>query len=312
MPEYPDIKLHLPPIMEIIDFIEREGFTRIHVSTPGTLGLLAIFIAKLMDIPISSTYHTNFPQYLMSLTNDVFLENLSWKYIIWFYNQTEEVLVPSKSTQNQIIEKGLSREKVKPLLRWVDTETFSPKKRNPRIWEKYNLDGEVKLLYVGRISKEKNLELLADAFIALIKSGFHSYLIFAGDGPYRRDLESKLAGLPVQFTGFLTGEELTTLYASSDVFVFPSATDTFGNVVLEAQASGLPVIVSDEGGPKELMIPDETGYVIKANDKSALVSTMMLFIKDREKMKTMGERARQFIEAVPINPEDMYRAILRA
>ena len=132
-----------------------------------------------MDIPISSTYHTDFPQYVMSLTNDVFLEDISWKYIIWFYNQTEEVLVPSKSTQNQIIEKGLSPEKVKPLLRWVDTETFSPKKRNSRIWEKYNMDGEVKLLYVGRISKEKNLELLADVFTALIESGFHSYLILS-------------------------------------------------------------------------------------------------------------------------------------
>ena len=312
LPEYPEIKLHLPPILEILDFIEKEGFTRIHVSTPGTLGLLAIFIAKLMDIPVSSTYHTDFPQYVMSLTNDVFLADMSWKYIIWFYNQTEEVLVPSKSTQKQIIEKGLSPEKVKPLLRWVDTETFSPQKRNSRIWEKYNMNGEVKLLYVGRISKEKNLELLADVFTALIESGFHSYLIFVGDGPYRRDLENKLAGFPVQFTGFLTGEELATLYASSDVFVFPSTTDTFGNVVLEAQASGLPVIVSDEGGPKELMIHNETGYIIKANDKSALVNTLILFIKDREKIKTMGEKARQFIETRPIRPEDMYRAILRS
>ena len=94
----------------------------------------------------------------------------------------------------------------------------------------------------------------------------------------------------MQFTGFLTGEELATLYASSDVFVFPSTTDTFGNVVLEAQASGLPVIVSDEGGPKELMIHNETGYVIKANDKSALVNTLMLFIKDREKSKPWEKR----------------------
>lgn len=167
------------------------------------------------------------------------------------------------------------------------------------------MDGEVKFLYVGRLSREKNLGLLADAFINVIKAGFRSYLIIVGDGPYRSNLENKLEGYPVLFTGFLVGEELSAIYASSDVFVFPSATDTFGNVVLEAQASGLPVIVSDEGGPKELMIHNETGYVVKANDRSALVNTLVSLIKDREKIKIMGERARQFVEANTKSPEDM-------
>jgi len=305
LPEYPELIMYFPPILDVIDYIEREGFTRIHVSTPGTLGLLALFIAKLMDIPVSATYHTDIPQYVMSLTNDEFLENMSWKYVIWFFNQMEEVLVPSKSTQDQIIEKGISPEKVKPLWTWVDTKIFSPIKRDSRIWEKYKMDGEVKFLYVGRVSKEKNLELLADAFINIIKTGLHCSLIITGDGPYRCELERKLEGYPALFTGFLTGEELTTLYASSDVFVFPSATDTFGIVILEAQASGLPVIVSDEGGPKELMIHNETGYVVKANDRSALVNTLILLIKDREKIKVMGERARKFIETRDRNPEDM-------
>jgi glycosyltransferase involved in cell wall biosynthesis len=112
----------------------------------------------------------------------------------------------------------------------------------------------VKFLYVGRVSREKNLQLLADAFIELTDAGFSSNLIIVGDGAFRNDLERMLQGYPVLFTGFLSGDELSAVYASADVFVFPSATDTFGNVVLEAQASGLPVIVSDEGGPKELMI----------------------------------------------------------
>ncbi len=309
--DYPDLTLYIPPTLDVLDYFDQEGFTRIHVSTPGTVGLLALFIARLMDIPISATYHTNIPQCVMSFSGDAVVEKVAWHYVVWFYNQMDEVLVPSKSTQDQIIEKGISPEKIKPLLRWVDVDAFSPKKRNPHVWEKYNLNGAIKFLYVGRVSKEKNLDLLAQAFIDTIKAGFFSYLIIVGDGPIKIELEGKLKGYPVVFTGYLTGEELSTLYASSDVFVFPSTFDTFGNVVLEAQASGLPVIVSDKGGPQELMIPNETGYVIKANDKAALVGVLTFLITNVETMKTMGEKARQFIETKAMRPEDMYSAIFQ-
>ncbi len=120
-------------------------------------------------------------------------------------------------------------------------------KKDPYLWRRYGLDDSVKFLYVGRVSKEKNLEVLAMSFTAIVDAGNVCCLIIAGDGPFRKELELLLQGYPVLFTGFLSGEELHTTYASSDVFVFPSTTDTFGNVVLEAQASGLPVIVSDEG-----------------------------------------------------------------
>ncbi len=309
--DYPDLTLHFPPTLDVLDYFDQEGFTRIHVSTPGTVGLLALFIARLMNMPISATYHTDIPQGVMSFSNDAVVEKVAWNYVIWFYNQMDEVLVPSKSTQNQIIEKGLSPEKIKPLLRWVDVDAFSPKKRNPQVWEKYNLNKAIKFLYVGRVSKEKNLELLANAFIDTIKAGLAGYLIIVGDGPFRSELESTLKGYPVVFTGYLTGEELSTFYASSDVFVFPSTFDTFGNVVLEAQASGLPVIVSDKGGPKELMIPNETGYIIKANDKSALVGALTSLVTNVETIKTMGEKARQFIETKAMRPEDMYSAIFQ-
>ncbi len=126
LPEYPDLKLHFPPILDVIDYFEKEEFTRIHVSTPGTLGLLSLFIAKLMYMPISGTYHTDIPQYVKSLTNDTFLENVAWNYMIWFYNLMEEVMVPSSSTRQQLVQKGLAAGKAKPLPRWVDTDIFSP------------------------------------------------------------------------------------------------------------------------------------------------------------------------------------------
>lgn len=311
LPEYPDLRLHFPPILDVIDYFEKEGFTRIHVSTPGTLGLLGLFIAKLMETPISGTYHTDIPQYVRCLTNDVFLEDVAWNYMIWFYNQMAEVMVPSASTRRQLIEKGLPSEKAKPLPRWVDTELFSPAKRDMNIWKKYGLNSGAKFLYVGRVSKEKNLETLSDAFIEIVDAGFHCHLIISGDGPYKKELENRLLKYPVIFTGFLTGDELHTIYASSDVFVFPSNTDTFGNVVLEAQASGLPVIVSDEGGPKELMIDGETGIVVRANDKGRLADAMVYFLKDNDKISNIGKKARSFVETRKIDINAAYSTILQ-
>lgn len=312
LPEYPELKLHFPPVLDVIDAFEGGGFTRIHVSTPGTMGLLGLAIAKLMDVPIAATYHTDIPQYVKSLTNDSFLENTAWNFIIWFYNQMDEVLVPSRSTQDQLIEHGLSPEKVRPLPRWVDTEAFTPARRNEKVLSSDGTSEYCRIfLFVGRISREKNLELLADAFKDIIGAGFDASLVLVGDGPYREELEKKLHGYPVLFTGFLQGEELATMYASSDVFVFPSTTDTFGNVVLEAQASGIPVIVSDEGGPKELMVPGETGFVVKANGRAELSRAMAYFLYNQELSKSMGERARRFIESKAPNPGEVYDTILR-
>jgi glycosyltransferase involved in cell wall biosynthesis len=312
LPEYPELRLHFPPILDVIDAFERGGFTKVHVSTPGTMGLLGLVIAKLMDVPIAATYHTDIPQYVGRLTNDLFLESTAWNFIIWFYNQMDEVMVPSKSTRDQLVERGLAPEKVRPLPRWVDTDAFTPTRRNPELWRSYGMNGEIKFLYVGRLSKEKNLGLLTDAFTDIIQAGFLSRLVIVGDGPYRDELEKKLHGYPVLFTGFLHGEELATMYASSDVFVFPSTTDTFGNVVLEAQASGIPVIVSDEGGPKELMVPGETGFVVKANDRAELSRAMAYFLYNPELSKSMGEHARRFIESKAPDPGEVYSTILKA
>jgi glycosyltransferase involved in cell wall biosynthesis len=168
--------------------------------------------------------------------------------------------------------------------------------RDEFFWKGYGMREGIKFLYVGRVSREKNLELLADAFKEIVKLGLPVQLAIIGDGPYRKDLEKKLDGYPATFTGFLEGEELAKGYASADVFVFPSTTDTFGNVVLEAQASGLPVIVSDEGGPKELIKEGNTGFIVKAGDKDDLFNAMLFFLQDEKLMHAMGQNARIFTE----------------
>jgi glycosyltransferase involved in cell wall biosynthesis len=221
-------------------------------------------------------------------------------------------MVPSASTSKQLIEKGLAADKVRPLPRWVDTEVFTPIKKDPYLWTRLGLDGSVRFLYAGRVSREKNLALLSEAFKAFIESGIAGNLIIVGDGPYRNEMEEELKGYPVAFTGFLAGEELCVAYASSDVFIFPSTTDTFGNVVLEAQASGLPVIVSDEGGPKELMKVGITGLTIKAHDQKALVDAMRFFVEDRTLVDTMGKNARHFTEINGTDAANAYSTILKS
>jgi len=313
LPEYPELKLDFPPILDVMDYVEREGFTRIHVSTPGTVGLLGLLIARLMDIPVVGTYHTDIPQYVLSLTNDEFLEKAAWNYMIWFYGQMEEVMVPSIGTRDQLMSRGLPTEKMQPLPRWVDTEIYSPELRNPTFWKSRGLGlGSAVLLYVGRVSREKGLDVLVRSFRELVDSGNGVALAVIGDGPYREEMEAELSGYPVLFTGYLSGNQLQTGYASADLFVFPSATDTFGNVVLEAQASGLPVIVSDEGGPRELMLDGDTGLVFKAGNAAELSAAIRGVVSDRDTMVQMGRNARKFtLEKAP-DKEQVYSTILNS
>ncbi len=265
LPEYPELKLNFPPILDVMDFIEREGFTRIHISTPGTVGLLGLLIARMMNIPVAGTYHTDIPQYVRSLTNDEFLEQAAWSYMIWFYSQMEEVMVPSAGTREQLHSRGLPPERMKPLPRWVDTDSLLAGDAQPELLEesrrRFRQDGAA--LCGARLPRKgagnagrapsgnwlRRARRLRSPSSATVRTGMK----------WKHRLQGIRRCLPATWHG----EQLQRGYASADLFVFPSATDTFGNVVLEAQASGLPVIVSDEGGPRELMIDGETGVVFR-------------------------------------------------
>jgi glycosyltransferase involved in cell wall biosynthesis len=247
-----------------------------------------------------------------SLTNDEFLEQAAWNYMIWFYGQMEEVMVPSVGTREQLVARGLPPERMKPLPRWVDTDTYSPEMRHPTFWKSRGAGlGRLVLLYVGRVSREKGLKMLVDAFRERVEAGMTIALAVIGDGPYREEMEAALAGYPALFTGYLAGEQLQRGYASADLFVFPSATDTFGNVVLEAQASGLPVIVSDEGGPRELMVDGETGLVFRAGSTGALAAAITYMVSDPQRITSMGCNARRFTLDKAPDSNETYSTILQ-
>jgi glycosyltransferase involved in cell wall biosynthesis len=294
LPEYELQKLSFPPILRMLDYIQREGFSEIIISTPGPIGLTALLAAKMLNLQTSGIYHTDFPQYVRILTDDSFLESVAWRFMQWFYGQLDTVFVNSEEYRRSWITRGFAPEKLKILPRGLDTTLFTPERRDPSFWEKFGeRNGAVRLLYVGRISKEKDLDVLAQAYRQLRGEGLPVQLYVVGEGPYQESLNNTLP--EAVFPGYLRGTELATAYASADIFVFPSTTDTFGNVVIEAQASGIPVIVSDTGGPKELVEENVNGLVTKSHDAADLTRAIRELVTDDNKRAQMSRQARQAV-----------------
>lgn len=294
LPEYELQKLSFPPILQMLDYVQRERFTEIIISTPGPVGLTALLAAKMLNLQTSGIYHTDFPQYIRILTEDSFLESVAWRYMHWFYGQLDTVFVNSEEYKQSWIKRGFDPAKLKILPRGLDTGLFHPGQHNSAFFEKFGAsNGEVRLLYVGRISREKDLDLLADAYRRLRKEGLPVQLFVVGHGPYSKAFAKSLPD--AFFTGYLKGAELAAAYASADIFVFPSTTDTFGNVILEAQASGLPVVVSDSGGPKELVMDKANGLITKSHDVEDLTDAIRTLVTNRALRQRMASAARESV-----------------
>lgn len=297
LPEYNQQELVYPPALEIINWLEEETIDEVIISTPGPVGLAALAAAKLLKLKVRGIYHTDFPQYVRHLADDEHMEDLTWRYMGWFYTSMDRIAVPSQAYLDRLTQRGFDREKLYVMPRGVDLERFNPDKRDENFWHQFNLNGEFKFFYAGRISKEKNLVNLLDAFRSLESDRrFSAKLVLAGDGPDLNELKQEYANEQILFTGRLNGEALSQAYASADFFVFPSLTDTFGNAVLEAHACGLPAIVSEEGGPCEIVRSHNSGLVVDARSPAALAEALRTVRSDGalrgELKKGALERAR--------------------
>jgi glycosyltransferase involved in cell wall biosynthesis len=205
LPEYELQKLSFPPILQMLDYIQREKFTEIIISTPGPVGLTALLAAKMLNLQTSGIYHTDFPQYVRILTEDSFLESMAWRYMHWFYGQLDTVFVNSEEYRQSWIKHGFDPAKLKILPRGLDTELFTPARREAAFWEKFGAaNGQIRLLYVGRISREKDLDILADAYRRLRNDGLPVQLFVVGHGPHSEKFAQSLPG--AVFTGYLRGK----------------------------------------------------------------------------------------------------------
>jgi glycosyltransferase involved in cell wall biosynthesis len=294
IPGYESQRITVPPLAQVLEHCERERYSEILISTPGPLGLAGLAAGKLLGIPVAGIYHTDFPLYVRHLAGSAALEDMTWAYMRWFYGRMDKLYVGSRCYRDVLARQGFALSRLALLPRGVDAAFFNPAKREPHFWKRWDRFGAApgfKFLYVGRVSREKNLDALLAAFDAFLASGRAAQLAVVGDGPYLEELARRHRRPEILFTGFLHGEDLARAYAGADLFVFPSATDTFGNVVLEAQASGLAAIVSHQGGPQELVAPLNAGLVVDMGRPGELARAMIRLHDDGGLRQEMAARA---------------------
>lgn len=267
LPFYPELKFNFfrPLFMKRLSEFRPDV---IHVVDPVVLGATGLAAARVLNVPIVSSYHTNLAAYCEHF-GFPFLTEVMWSYNRLIHNQCTLTFCPSPSTAIMLRKQGFERVRIWP--RGADTRLFQPERRSQELrasWlaERTEPQDKVILLYVGRVSWEKNLRLLLQAY----KGMDHRYchLVIVGDGPAHDEMQQELEGVPATFTGYLTGEALATAYASADIFAFPSRTETFGQVVLEAMASGLPVAGLQAEGVCDLVKPEVNGLLFHPRDLS--------------------------------------------
>lgn len=268
---YSECRLAIPNPREIKQALDEFKPTLIHIATPFNLGLFGVHYGKKHGIPMIASYHTNFDDYL-EYYHLTFLKKWIWKYMYWFHRSFEKVYVPSESTKEKLVSNNIHHE-IEVWGRGVNHQLYSPAKRsNVFFREQFQIKEKNILLYVGRIAPEKDIRIVLETFYSLperIKKETH--LVIVGDGPLFRMLSEQHQS-NITWTGFLEGEQLAQVYASSDLFLFPSPTETFGNVVLEALSSGLPVIGANAGGIQHLVTDGVNGYLCEPKNVQAFVS----------------------------------------
>ncbi|HMD56086.1 MAG TPA: glycosyltransferase [Solirubrobacteraceae bacterium] len=268
VPFYEGLKIGVPSLPATVQALADGCYEAIHVCSPGPAGIVTALLARAMGLPLIGSYHTELSAYAGLRSGDQRLAGAMAGAVAALYGACDVVLSPSPASDRALSAIGIPPERV---LRWdrgVDTSRFDPSLRDADL-----LPGAINVLYAGRITREKGADLLVESFLRAHARDPRLHLVLAGGGPEQERVRERL-GERATFLGWLAGEELARAYASADVFVFPSATDTFGQVVLEAQASGLPVVAVDRGGPCSL-IEERTSGLLREPDPDALAQAVI-------------------------------------
>ena len=288
---------------------ELEAFdpTLYHIATPDLLGWHALGRARATDTPVVASYHTHFSSYLKYYYLGL-LEAPVWSYLRSFYSQCEQVYVPTTAIAEVLRDHGIS-DGLRLWRRGVDTNRFSPTRHSAAWRHAHGIqDDEVVVAFVSRLVWEKGLDVYADVIERLEQQGVPHHSLVVGDGPARNDLEARLPN--TTFTGFLEGNALAQAYASSDVFLFPSDTETFGNVTLEAMASGLPTVCADAAGSRDLVEDGTTGRLCPPGNVEAFTEATRALIVDAGRRNSMGAaahtRAQNFTWATVLGQMNRY------
>lgn len=289
-PAYPSLKL-VPPVANVREHLNPFRPDIVHALSPFLLGILGVRQAKAMGVPLIASYHTDVPGFAVRWGQPWWHGPLV-SYMRWMHNKADLTLCPSEATRLLLASQGYRRLAI--WSRGVDSNRFHPRHRSAA-WRNRLSDGEPDkrlLLYVGRLSPEKRVEWIKPVLDHLPDTR----LAIVGGGPSRKQLERAFAHNAVHFAGYLHGEELAAAYASADIFVFPAANETLGNVVLEAMASGLPVVAPRSGGVLDHVRDGQTGLLFEPESQKDVVSAVALLDNHPALAQLMGSNGRRVIE----------------
>jgi glycosyltransferase involved in cell wall biosynthesis len=268
IPLYKQLKLGLPAKRALVQLWSRRRPDLVHIATEGPLGWSALQAARKLKLPVCSDFRTNFHAYSQYYGMG-WLKGAIFSYMKKFHNMAQCTMVPTQETFEQLQSMGFERLQV--VARGVDTDLYSPHHRSDFLRTQWGATpSTLVLLSVGRLAAEKNLDLVVQSYRQIKSVVKDCKLVFVGDGPYRATLQTQCPD--AVFAGFRTANDLAEHYASADLFLFPSLTETFGNVTLEAMASGLPIVAFDHAAAKELIIPERHGLLANVNDPNQFVS----------------------------------------
>ena len=293
MPFYKELHLPLPPFGRVRRAIEAFQPDVIHVATEATLGLATLWFAQALNVPVVSSFHTHFDHY-SDHYGVGWTKGAIWRYLRWFHNRTRETYVPSRATIAELEKRGFERLELWP--RGVDSHLFRPD-RPGRAEVRRSLGfgpENVVIGYVSRIAVEKNVGYLVEALERVRADRDHARFLFVGDGPARAEIERRM-GPHARFVGYRTGDDLADHYAAADLFAFTSLTETFGNVVLEAMSSGLPVVALRAGGVGDTVRTGLNGIAIDPSESPEhLAEAIKTLVDDVDLRRKISESARVY------------------
>jgi glycosyltransferase involved in cell wall biosynthesis len=294
IPRYPMLKIGLPAKSALVQLWTARRPDLVHIATEGPLGWSALQAAKRLRLPVSSDFRTNFHAYSKHYGVG-WLHKPIMMYLRKFHNATHCTMVPTEALRRSLADYGFSN--VSVIARGVDTRLFHPSRRSDVLRRAWGVaPGDPAVLYVGRLAPEKNLETLARAFTRLRQMRPDAKLVLVGDGPASRSVQALCP--EAIFAGLRSGVDLAAHYASADLFLFPSLTETFGNVTPEAMASGLPVVAFDYAAAAQLVTPGRNGLLASFGDSVEFILHSMTLASDSARMRQMGAYARRAAESL--------------
>lgn len=290
LPGYEGLRMGRPEAYRLLREWTHAKPDLVHVATEGPLGLAALWVARVLQIPTSSTFHTNFHQYTGHYKIGL-IEDLILVFLRITHNSCGCTLAPTKQMADELKAMGFKNTAV--LSRGVDTELFSPDRRDEQLRAEWGAKPEDRVVvYVGRVASEKNIDLAVKAFRRSRSESRKSVMVIVGDGPEREPLQAKYSD--IVFAGMRKGEDLARHYASSDIFLFPSITETFGNVVTEALSSGLAVVTYDYAAGRELIESGVDGLLAPFDQPDQFIETAKVAMGlDEKALSSLRIRARE-------------------